>query len=255
MQEKHHRLLVIEYNAEWRDHIVECLQDTYEVIEAADGQDGWEKVLSLHPDLIITDVKLPQIDGIKLSGKIKTDKRTRHLPVILLTALSSHDDQLRGLSSGANDYLTKPFNFDILLIKIKNLLAVHNLLKKTYSRHFTVLPAAVEVNQESFMSGVTRFMEENITSGNLNVASLSAYLGTSRVSLYNRVLELTGKSPIQLITSFKLDKAAGQLTNTNKAPAQVARETGFATPHYFSKIFKDKFGLLPSEYRHAHQKL
>jgi len=256
MQEKHHRLLVIEDHEEWRDYLVDCLQDTYEVIEATDGQDGWGKVLSLHPDLIITDIKLPFIDGIKLSEKIKTDKRTRHLPVILLTALSSHDDQLRGLSSGANDYLTKPFNFDILIVKIKNLLAVHNLLKQTYSKRFTVLPAAVKVkNQESFMSGVMRFMEENIASGNLNVANLSAHLGTSRVSLYNRVLELTGKSPIELITSFKLDKAAGELSNTNTALAQVARETGFATPHYFSKIFKDKFGLLPSEYRHAHQKL
>lgn len=97
-------------------------------------------------------------------------------------------------------------------------------------------------------------MEENITGGNLNVASLSAHLGTSRISLYNRLLELTGKTPIELITSFKLDKAADQLANTSTALAQVARETGFATPHYFSKIFKDKFGLLPSEYRHAHQK-
>lgn len=255
MQEKRHRLLVIEDHEEWRDYLVGCLQDTYEVIEAADGQEGWEKVLSVRPDLIITDVKLPLIDGIKLSEKIKTDKRTRHLPVILLTALSSHDDQLRGLSSGANDYLTKPFNFDILIVKIKNLLAVHNLLKQTYSKRFTVLPAAVEVKatHELFMSSVMRFLEENIASGNLNVANLSAHLGTSRVSLYNRVLELTGQSPIELITSFKLDKAAGELTNTNKALAQVARETGFATPHYFSKIFKDKFGLLPSEYRHAHQ--
>lgn len=158
MQEKRHRLLVVEDHEEWRDYLVDCLQDTYEVIEAADGQEGWEKVLSFRPDLIIIDVKLPLIDGIKLSEKIKTDKRTRHLPVILLTALSSHDDQLRGLSSGANDYLTKPLNFDILRVKIKNLLAVHHLLEQSYGNRFTVIPAAVDVkaSHELFMTGVIR---------------------------------------------------------------------------------------------------
>ncbi len=249
-------LLIIEDDDEYRNYIVDGLQDMYDIIQASDGKEGWDKVLTYHPDLIITDVKLPRIDGIKLSEKIKADKRTRHLPVIILTGLSGEEEQIRGLNSGANDYLTKPFNFDILAVKIKNLLSLLVMFKQTYSKRFLVLPGDFEVktSHDEFIGSVMNFIEDNIASKKLNVANLSAHLGTSRVALYNKVFELTGKPPVELIRSVKLDKALRQLTTTDKALAQIARETGFATAHYFSKSFKDKFGLLPSEYRIAHKK-
>jgi YesN/AraC family two-component response regulator len=245
------RLLIVEDDDEWRQYISDCLIDRYEVFQACNGKEGWDKVLACHPDLVITDIKLPVMDGIKLSRKIKADKRTRHLPVILLTGLNKEEEQLKGLRSGANDYLVKPCNVDILAIKIKNLLALHYALKEIYSKRFVVQPADVEIKSgdDEFINSALRFIENNIQSNNLNVLNLSTHLKTSRVALYNRIFKLTGMPPVEFIRSFKLNQAAGQLINTDKALALIARATGFATAHYFSKSFKGKFGLLPSEYR------
>jgi DNA-binding response OmpR family regulator len=246
-----HRLLIIDDDDDLRAYMIDNLQTFYHVFQAADGKEGWNKVLACQPDLIITDIKLPLLDGIQLSLKIKSDKRTCHLPVILLTALTREEEQIRGLNSGANDYLTKPFNFAILNVKIKNLLAQNDALKTIYSRRIIIQPPEVGIksNGEKFMTAVTAYIHENIKSPKLNVANLSAHLGTSRVAIYNRIFELTGKPPVAFIRSYKLDIAAELILRSNLSLAEIAHEAGFATAHYFSKSFKDKFGVLLSEYR------
>jgi signal transduction histidine kinase/DNA-binding response OmpR family regulator len=250
------RVLVIEDNSELRFYIKDNLKRNFKVEEAADGKEGWEKVLSFHPDLVVSDISMPNMDGISLTGKIKADKRTCHIPVILLTALTGDRQQLLGLETGANDYLTKPFNFDILNIKIKNLLSQNSILKNTYSKQLKVTPDEVEVESsgEKFLSNAINYIEKNLTNPKFSIVDLSEHLGMSRGALYNKVFALTGQPPVEFIRSYKLDRAAFLLLKSDMTVSQIAYEAGFGTPHYFSKSFKNKFDVLPSEYRKMESK-
>ncbi|TFF37532.1 hybrid sensor histidine kinase/response regulator transcription factor [Mucilaginibacter psychrotolerans] len=245
------RVLIIEDNAELRSYIKENLKRCFKVDEAADGKEGWEKVLSFHPDLVVSDISMPHMDGITLTGKIKADKRTCQIPVILLTALTGDKQQLLGLETGANDYLTKPFNFDILNLKIKNLLSQNSILKNTYSKQLKVTPESVEVESsgEKFLSNAINYIEKNLTKPKFSIVDLSEHLGMSRGALYNKIFALTGQPPVEFIRSYKLDRAAFLLLKSDMTVSQIAYEAGFGTPHYFSKSFKNKFDVLPSEYR------
>ena len=193
---------------------------------------------------------MPHMDGVELTKKIKADKRTNHIPVILLTALTGEKEQLKGLETGANDYVTKPFNFEVLNAKIHNLLALNNALKNTYSRQIKVLApeTKIESDDEKLLNTIMLYLEENLTNPQLSVEDLSRHVGMSRSSLYTKILELTGKTPVEFIRSVKLDKAAVLLEKSDMNVAQIAYSTGFSTPHYFSKSFKTKFEILPSEF-------
>jgi ligand-binding sensor domain-containing protein/signal transduction histidine kinase/DNA-binding response OmpR family regulator len=245
------RVLVIEDNDELRFYIKDNLKRHFKVEEAADGKEGWEKVLSFHPDLVVSDISMPNMDGISLTGKIKADKRTCHIPVILLTALTGDRQQLLGLETGANDYLTKPFNFDILNVKIKNLLSQNSILKNTYTKQLKVTPDGVEVESsgEKFLSNAINYLEKNLTNPKFSIVDLSEHMGMSRGALYNKIFVLTGQPPVEFIRSYKLDRAAFLLLKSDMTVSQIAYEAGFGTPHYFSKSFKNKFDVLPSEYR------
>jgi YesN/AraC family two-component response regulator len=220
------------------------------VFEAANGKEGWQKALAHHPQLIVSDVNMPLMDGIAFSKKIKSDKRTSHIPLILLTALTGEEDQLRGLGTGANDYITKPFNFELLNAKIRNLLVLNNTLKSTYTKQIKVLAPEVKVESEDekLLATIMRYLEENLTNPQLSVEELSRHVGMSRSSLYSKLLEITGQTPVEYIRSVKLDKAAVLLEKSDMNIAQVAYSVGFSTPNYFAKSFKAKFNMLPSEY-------
>lgn len=246
-------LLIVEDNDEFRYYMKDNLETQYKIVEASDGEEGWDKALACHPDLIISDITMPQMNGITLSRKIKTDKRTSHIPFIMLTARTREDEQLRGLESGANDYLTKPFNFDILNIKIKNLLQINTALKNTYKKQLKVVPSdtAVESGSEKFLNKVITYIDNNLNNPKFSVVDLSEHLAMSRGALYTKIFELTGLPPVEFIRSYKLDRAAILLTKSDLSVSQIAYEAGFATPHYFSRSFRDKFNMLPSEYRRA----
>jgi signal transduction histidine kinase/ligand-binding sensor domain-containing protein/DNA-binding response OmpR family regulator len=243
-------LLLVEDNDDFRFYLKDNLKAFYKVLEAADGRDGWQKALAHHPQLIVSDINMPLMDGIQLSQKIRADKRTSHIPIILLTALTGEDAQLKGLSTGANDYLTKPFNFEILHMRIKNLLQQNRTLQDTFTKQIKVLGADVEIESESarLMQKVLLYIEENLTDINLSVEGLSKHVGMSRSTLYNKMLELTGQTPVDYIRTLKLNKAAALLEKSDMNVAQIAYSTGFATPNYFAKAFKAKFNLSPSEY-------
>lgn len=244
-------LLIVEDNDEFRYYIKDNLKTQYKIVEASNGAEGWDKALSSHPDLIISDITMPYMDGIMLSKKIKTDKRTSHIPFIMLTARTREDEQLKGLESGANDYLTKPFNFEILNVKIKNLLQVNTTLKNTYTKQLKVVHSDMEVEsgREKFLSKVINYINNNLNDPKFSVSDLSENLAMSRGALYKKIFELTGLPPVEFIRSYKLDRAAILLTKSDLSVSQIAYEAGFATPHYFSRSFKDKFNMLPSEYR------
>ncbi|MET7256018.1 hybrid sensor histidine kinase/response regulator transcription factor [Dyadobacter fermentans] len=245
------RILIVEDNAEFRHYLKENLESHYRVLEAADGKEGWQKALSCHPELIVSDIAMPEMDGLAMSEKIRADKRTSHIPIILLTASSGEEQQLKGLSSGANDYLTKPFNFEILNVKINNLLLLNRLLKDVYSRQIqmTGRDMAIESGDVKLLRDILSYIDDNLNSTQLSVENLARHVGMSRGTLYTRVLEISGQSPIEFIRSIKLEKAALLLEKSDMNVSQISYTAGFATPNYFTKSFKAKFNMLPSEYK------
>jgi DNA-binding response OmpR family regulator len=243
-------VLLVEDNDDFRFYLKDNLRNYYHVIEAANGKEGWQKALSGHPQLIVSDISMPVMDGIALTRKLKADKRTSHIPVILLTALTGDAERMEGLGTGANDYITKPFSFEVLVAKIKNLLELRNTFKATYTRQIKVLTpeVALESEDEKLLSRIVSELEEHLANPDLSVEFLSKQVGMSRSSLYNKLLELTGQTPVEYIRSFKLEKAAAFLEKRDLTISEVAYLAGFSTPNYFAKAFKAQFGMLPSEY-------
>ena len=243
-------ILLVEDNEDFRFYLKDNLKQYYRIIEAEDGKEGWQKALSGHPQLIVSDITMPHMDGITLAKKLKADKRTSHIPIILLTALTEETQQLQGLGTGANDYITKPFNFEVLHARMMNLLALSRNLQTTYTRQIKVLAPDIEVETEDerLLQNIVRCLEEHITDPKLSVEFLSRKVGMSRSSLYTKVLEITGETPVEYIRSFKLEKAAVLLERTDLTIAEVAYHTGFTTPNYFARAFKAKFNALPSEF-------
>jgi signal transduction histidine kinase/ligand-binding sensor domain-containing protein/DNA-binding response OmpR family regulator len=249
-------VLLVEDNDDFRFYLKDNLKAYYHIIEASNGKEGWQKALSCHPQLIVSDISMPYMDGIELSKKIKSDKRTSHIPVILLTAITGEQDQIIGLESGASDYLTKPFNFEILNAKIKNLLLLNRSFKDAYSKQIQVTGNEIKIESTDarLLNVIVRYIEEKLNDPELSVEELSKHVGMSRGSLYHKVLELTGLSPIEYIRSVKLERATAFLEKSDYNVAQIAYMTGFGTPSYFSKMFKAKYKVLPSEYMAAKRK-
>lgn len=243
-------ILLVEDNDEFRFHLKDALQPYYLILEATNGKEGWQKALSCHPQLVVSDISMPEMNGISLSQKIKSDKRTSHIPIILLTAISGEEDQIKGLQSGANDYLTKPFNFDILNTKIKNLLLYNRSVKDTYSKQVQVQGKEIEIEsgEVKLLNKIVQYIDEKMNNPELSVEDLSKHVGMSRGSLYHKLLEITGLTPIEYIRSVKLKRAVELLEKSDFNVAQIAYMTGFGTPSYFSRLFKSQYNMLPSEY-------
>lgn len=243
-------ILLVEDNEDFRFYLKDNLRNHYRVVEAADGKEGWQKALALHPQLVISDITMPRMDGIELAQKLKADKRTAHIPVILLTALTGQEQEIAGLQTGASDYITKPFSFELLTVKVNNLLQLNSTLKTTYTRQIKVLApeTPVESADEKLVSQIIQYVEDNLTNPQLSVENLSKELGMSRSTLYTKVLELTGQKPVEYIRSYRLEKAAALMEKTDMTIAEVAYQVGFTTPNYFARAFKAKYNMLPSDY-------
>jgi signal transduction histidine kinase/ligand-binding sensor domain-containing protein/DNA-binding response OmpR family regulator len=242
-------VMLVEDNDDFRFYLKDNLKAFYQVVEAVNGKEGWQRVLSLHPDLVVSDVSMPEMDGIELCKKIKSDKRTAHLPVILLTALTNEAQQLTGLETGASDYMTKPFNFEILLSKIRNLLQQQALSKKTYQKQVAVKPvdSAIESVDDRFIRQLCLHIEKHLSDSAYSVDQLSADMNMSRVGLYKKILPLTGKSPVEYIRYYRLQKSK-PLLESQLSISEVAYQVGFSNPKHFSKYFKQEFNILPSAY-------
>ncbi len=243
-------VLLVEDNDDFRFYLKDNLKDIFFLIEASNGREGWQKALSLHPDIIVSDISMPEMTGIELCKKLKNDKRTSHIPVVLLTALTGEEEQIKGLEIGANEYVTKPFNFEILLSKIKNILTLRETYKRTFKKQIDVQlqEMLIENEDEKLLKNIVDYIEMNISNDSLSVEELSRKMSMSRGSLYNKVLMLTGKSPLEFIRSVRLKKAVYLLENSQMTISQICYEVGFNTPKYFAKLFKDEYNMLPSAY-------
>jgi signal transduction histidine kinase/ligand-binding sensor domain-containing protein/DNA-binding response OmpR family regulator len=243
-------VLLVEDNNDFRFYLKDNLKEYFHIIEAINGKEGWQKALALHPNLIVSDISMPEMNGIDLCTKLKNDSRTTHIPVILLTALTGEEQQLKGLNTGASDYLTKPFNFEILLSKIKNSLSQQDRMRKTYSKQVEINPSeiVVESPDELFVNKALQVIEHNIANAEFSVEELSSEMCMSRVTLYKKTLQLTGKSPVELIRTVRLKRATQLLENGYLTISQVSYKVGFKSQKYFTRSFKSEYNMLPSEY-------
>lgn len=243
-------ILLVEDNDDFRFYIKDNLKASFNIIEAENGKKGWQKALAQHPNLIVSDISMPEMNGIDLCMKIKGDKRTSHIPVILLTALVGEDQQLKGLETGASDYMTKPFNFEILQSKIKNILSQQESMRKTYQKQVEAVPTEMHVESpdEAFIKKVLLLIDNNISNPNFSVEELSSEVFVSRYTLYKKILAMTGKTPNELVRSMRLKRAAQLLETGHLTISQICHKVGFKSQKYFVKTFKSEFNTIPSKY-------
>ncbi len=249
--EGEHTILVVEDNDNLRSFLMKHFGSAYHIREAADGNAGLDMALEEIPDLIIADIMMPGRDGLELARILKTDLRTSHIPIVLLTAQSSMDQKIQGIQTGADAYVTKPFNLNFLSEVIKNLLHGRQALKDRFSAVIQPgqLPAGMGSLDEQFLRKFTQYVETHYEDQSLTVENLSEAFGLSRVQLYRKVKALLGESVNDYIQQVRLKKASRFLLEGELTVAEIAYKVGYSSPAYFSTAFKGKYACSPSEYR------
>ena len=245
-------ILVVEDNADVRQYIMSPLiSSNYDVKEAVDGKQGIQKAKEIIPDLIVSDIMMPEADGYELCRVLKKDINTSHIPIILLTAKASEKSIVRGLETGADDYVTKPFNTQILLIRIKNLIDLRQQMQLKIQRQKMLLPGEISVSSmdEQFLKEFQGIIEKNLSNPELNIETLCQKLYMGRTTLFRKVEALTGETPKQFIVSYRLERAAQLLRDNFGNITEVAMEVGFSNPQYFSQCFKEKFHMTPRSFK------
>jgi signal transduction histidine kinase/ligand-binding sensor domain-containing protein/DNA-binding response OmpR family regulator len=244
------QLLIVEDTEDVRKYIRSTLDDDYQVDEAKDGLEGFEKAVESIPDLIISDVMMPGMDGFALCEKLKTDERTSHIPVILLTARASEASKLEGLETGADAYIIKPFSTKEIQIRVKNLIEQRRRLRERFSHDINLSPKEIAITSvdERFLNRAMEIIEKHLSDTGFGVDSFSREAGMSHSQLYRKVQALTNQSPVELIRSIRLKRAASLLKQKYGSISEIAYETGFNTPGYFTKCFQKQFGKSPSEF-------
>ncbi|RZK98957.1 MAG: response regulator [Pedobacter sp.] len=243
-------ILVIEDNAELREFIIQSLQQNYRVTGCTNGLEGWEYAVENLPDLIISDVTMPIMDGNEVCKRIKSEERTNHIPVVMLTAMASHIHQVEGLEAGADVYITKPFSIQVLELNIRNLLLAKEVLRAKYHKQLLLTPSKVEGQspEEKFLSKLMQIVEDKMEDPEFNVSALVTEIGMSQTVLYKKIKVITDLSITDFIKSVRLKRAAQLLKDGHTAIAEVAYAVGFNDRKYFSKEFKKQFGVVPSDY-------
>jgi YesN/AraC family two-component response regulator len=246
-----HEILIVEDNDELRTFIRESLSDEYRIIEAENGTEGVENAISSVPDLVISDIMMPGMDGIELCGKLKSDERTSHVPVILLTAKSTLSDKIEGLGEGADDYISKPFDMTELKARIRNLLEQRDKLRQKYSGMVGLdwENLSVTTLDEKFLKKITGIISERMDDSGFNVEALQDEMAMSRANLHRKLKALTGDTPGGLIRTLRLKTAAVMLEKGDDNITQIALDTGFSNSSLFAQVFKKEYGMTPGEYR------
>ena len=245
-------LLIVDDNPDFREFMKLSLKDTYHILTAADGEQAWNSILEGLPDMVVSDVMMPITDGIVLCKRIKQDIRTSHIPVILLTAKSAEESKLTGLEAGADDYIGKPFNMDMLILKIQHLIEIKNRMQKQFMQAaqsgIQLADIPISSLDEQLMRKAISYIEEQIANPELSVERLSREMGMSRVNFYKKTSSITGKTPVELIRTIRMKRAAQLLEKSQMRINEVAFEVGFNDIKLFRKYFKDEFGVLPSDF-------
>ena len=263
-------VLVVDDNADIRAYLHSILQSRYRIVEAADGEQGLKVAREEVPDLILSDVMMPVMNGLDFCRQVKTDFVTSHIPVILVTARAMNQHQVEGYESGADAYITKPFVADVLLARVDNLLKSRRVLKNLWNQPVekqdvevdqNLQPASPEVKEtipqeetppaaeSAFITRFKKVVEERMSDSDLSVETIAAELALSRVQLYRKVKALTGCTPVDLLRKARLNKALELLADPELTVSEIAYRVGFTSPSYFTKCFKDEYGKVPGEVR------
>ncbi|WP_418210963.1 substrate-binding domain-containing protein [Bacteroides zhangwenhongii] len=241
-------VLIIDDNADIRSYVHNLLHADYTVIEAVDGSEGIRKAMKYVPDLIISDVMMPGIDGIECCRRLKSELQTCHIPVILLTACSLDEQRIQGYDGGADSYISKPFSSQLLLARVRNLIDSHRRLKQFFGDGQTLAKEDVCDMDKNFVEKFKSLLDAKLGDSNLNVEDLGKDMGLSRVQLYRKIKSLTNYSPNELLRIARLKKAASLLASSDMTVAEIGYEVGFSSPSYFTKCYKEQFGESPTDF-------
>lgn len=246
-------VLIVDDNADMRAYLRTLLLDRYYVVEATDGQSGLKLAVESVPDIVVSDVMMPVMDGLTFCSRLKAGEATSHIPVILLTARSSEQQHIEGLQTGADAYMTKPFSAELLLANIASLLHNRQKLRQLFasSKEEDRMAANEQMTtpDRSFLDTFMSALDKHMSNTHLKVEDIGDEVGLSRVQIYRKVKALTGKSPVEILREVRLKKAYSLLVHTGKTVAEIANEVGFATPGYFSSCFKKQYDKYPTDLR------
>ncbi len=244
-------LLIVEDNPDVRHYIVSKLESIYEIREATNGEEGLEKAFNYLPDLILTDLMMPKMNGVEMCFKLKNDMRTSHIPIIMITARTMPADIQEGYESGADEYIVKPFNSSILKTRIKNILQSREKLKEIYGKQFSLEKLGVKATSldEKFMQKLYQIVEKNISNPELDLNEFYKELGMSRANFYRKIKAITNLSLSEFIRNFRLEMAAKLLRESDMPVSEVYVAVGFNSHAYFSNCFKAAYGVSPTEYK------
>jgi DNA-binding response OmpR family regulator len=243
-------ILVVEDNADLRHYMREHFGTGYRVLEASDGEAGLGRALEAVPDLVISDLMMPRMDGLELCRRLKTDQRTSHIPVILLTARAGGESRLEGLETGADDYLTKPFDPRELRVRVRNLIEGRQKLRQQFGRQVTLEPKAIAITSadEKFLARAVETVEAHLGNPDFSVERFEEAMTMSKLQLYRKLKALTDQSPSEFIRNLRLKRAAALLAARSGSVAEITYEVGFNNLSYFAKCFRAAYGVSPSEY-------
>lgn len=248
--DKRKKLLVVEDNHDFRTFLKEQLSELYQVIDAPDGEEGEKLAIEQNPDLIVSDIMMPKMDGLELCRHIKHNVQTSHIPVILLTARSGDETKISGYEVGADSYISKPFSFDVLLARIKQFIEQQEGRKKEFRKTLRVNPSCITITSidEQLIQKALKLIEDHMDNSEYNVEQLSLDMGMSRMNLYRKLQAITGQTPTDFIRTIRLKRAAQLLRDGKLNVSEVADRVGFSSSSYFTKCFKELFGVLPTQY-------
>jgi signal transduction histidine kinase/ligand-binding sensor domain-containing protein/DNA-binding response OmpR family regulator len=243
-------MLIVEDNSDVRYFIRSHFEPSFRVVEAKNGQEGWDQALQVIPDVIISDILMPDVDGYEFCRRIKKDERTSHIPLLLLTALHSREHEIEGLSHGADDFITKPFDISVLQTKVENMLSLRSALRDKYTREMILRPSGVTVTSpdEKFLVKAMEVVEKNISNPDFDIESFAAATGVSRMQLYRKFDALTNMTVKEFVRSIRLKRAAQLLLEKKMSVSEVAFATGFRDLSHFRKCFSREYGMSASEY-------
>ncbi len=249
-------ILIVEDNEDFRFYLKDNLKLSYAVIDAATGEEGWNKTLAHHPALIVTDIMMPGMNGLDFCRMVKSDQRTSHTPVILLTARSEEEQRLEGFEAGADDYIPKPFNFQVLESRIRNLISLRQNLHALFGSRNGIKASEIQITSldQQFLKDMVLAIERHVSNADFTVTDLARELGVSRSQLFKRVQTVTEKSPLEVIRLIRLQHAAQLLEKSQLSVSEIAYQVGFNNPKYFARYFKELYQVLPSVYAGGKQK-
>lgn len=241
-------ILVIDDNLDIRDYVRSVLQDEYNVIEAANGQEGLQQAMKYVPDAIICDVMMPVMDGMECCRRLKSEVQTSHIPVMMLTAYAVDEQKIKGYECGADSYISKPFSARLLTVRLRNLIENRRRLQSLFAdiSNVSLQKTPVAEVDKGFLEKLHRLIEERLSDPDLSVEELGEQIGLSRVQLYRKTKALCGYSPNELLRIARLKKAASLLASTEKTISEITYEVGFSSPSYFTKCYKEYFGENPT---------